>query len=151
MSDHDLSSAGWGGFVNSRRETIDAFPRSMWDSLICEGQWDFFGVDSNSFCLGRNGTRIALEAVEDESDGYRSYFGCFAISLVGKTFFSTPLARVYARETESGEGYEKFMGWELVDTVTGHVWLRVGTSNTDDYYPFFTFDYMIPGTQHEFR
>lgn len=149
--DHDLSGAGWGGYVKSSRESIDPFPRAMWDSLICQGTWDFYGVDNSTFCLGNGATKIALEAIEDESDGYRSYFGCFAVSPTDKIFFSTPLARVYTRETESGEGYERFMGWELVDVATGHIWLRVGTSNTDDYYPFFTFEYRIPGTQHEFR
>jgi len=147
---HDFSSTGWGG-VNSSRSDLDPFPKDMWDTLIMQGEWDFYGVDSNSFCLGSGDTKVTLEAIEDESDGYRSYFGCFSVSPVGKVFFRSPLARVRARETEHGGGYNKFRGWELVDVASGHVWLRVGTEGHDDYYPCFTFEYAIPGAQHEFR
>lgn len=146
---HDFNSFGWGG-VSNPREDLDPFPKVMWDTAICQGEWDFYGVDGNTFCLGKGDTKIALEAIEDENDGYRSYFGCFSVSSLDKIFFGVPLARVRARETMTGSGYDKFEGWELVDVKSDHVWLRVGTNNTDDYYPFFTFDYMIPGTQHEF-
>ena len=119
------------------------FPNDVLKTLV-DREYDFYGVDNNTFCIGSNGSRMALEALEDESDGYRSYFGCFATSPVGKIFFGTPVARV--KFVDSSEG--PFSGWSLVDVVTGHVWLRVGTDNLDDYYPCFTFDY-TPDTTKE--
>lgn len=144
----------------------DRFPQSIFDGLI-GGTYDFYGVDGNCFCIGVNGTRVALEAVEDESDGYRSYFGCFRTSTVGKIFFGQPIARVQLRNGGlSSRTYaydenrwdsdgnelppspavfsrmrENFTGWELTDPDTGHVWLTVGTDHGDDYYPCFTFRY----------
>jgi hypothetical protein len=32
-------------------------------------------------------------------------------------------------------------GVRFVDVKDGHVWLRFGTDNTDDYYPYFVFEY----------
>lgn len=119
------------------------FPDDILQTLI-DREYDFYGVDNNTFCIGSNGSRMALEALEDESDGYRSYFGCFATSSVGKIFFGTPVARVKFVDSSAGP----FSGWSLVDVTTGHVWLRVGTDNLDDYYPCFTFDYM-PDTTKE--
>lgn len=147
MTDFDATPSGWG-WIATKRE-VDPFPKDAWDSLICEGEWDFYGVDNHTFCLGKGDTKIVLEAVEDESDGYRSYFGCFSVSPLNKIFFRTPLARVHVRKTEKRVGYGKFSGWELVDE-SGHTWLRVGTDNTDDYYPCFAFEYAVPGDQHEF-
>jgi hypothetical protein len=53
---------------------------------------DFYGVDCNRFKL--NGT--VFEAVEDESDGYRSMMHDVAIveDPVGLIFYAIPFARV---------------------------------------------------------
>ena len=112
------------------------FPDSVLRSLL-DQEYDFYGVDNNSFCIGSGGSRMALEAVENPDDGYRSYFGCFATSEVGKIFFGSPVARVEFKDSDNGN----FAGWVLVDVDTGHVWLRVGTDHADDYYPCFVFEY----------
>jgi hypothetical protein len=142
----------------------DRFPDEILKTLL-GGSYDFYGVDNNAFCIGVGGARVVLEAVEDPSDGYRSYFGCFRTSSVDKIFFREPIARVLLEEgglsnrtyfsnrwnddgTENPPSDEdlremssNFNGWVLRDTETGHVWLTVGTDHGDDYYPCFTFSY----------
>lgn len=113
----------------------------------------FYGVDNLMFKLGR----MVLEAKENESDGYRSYLGSIEVvdgpDPIYPLFFKTPIAkvrvvRVPASKTNTRDAFE---GYHLVDVVDGHVWLKVGTENTDDYYPYFVFDYtpkpIAPGTK----
>lgn len=150
---------------------IDHITNRLQDSLIdslvgCE--FDFYGVDGSCFCLGRGGARMVLEAVEDPSDGYRSYFACFRTEEVGKIFFRTSIAKVRLEKggisTRSRHYWENtkengkvnlstitseslhnisndFSGWILRDVQTGHIWLTVGTDFGEDYYPCFTFRY----------
>jgi nicotinamide mononucleotide adenylyltransferase len=123
----------------------DEVPNGLSDDMLATfvgGAYDFYGVDNNTFCIGSGQSRMALEAVQDPDDGYRSYFGCFATSAVDKIFFRSPIARVVFRALEEKTWEEgMFRGWVLEDVETGHRWLKVGTSNTDDYYPCFTFEY----------
>ena len=114
------------------------FPEELLKSLLGH-PYDFYGVDNHAFCIGSGSGRMALEAVEDPHDGYRSYFGCFTTAQVGKVFFGASIARVLFEEAKISE--EAFEGWCLVDVDTGHVWLKVGTGNTNDYYPYFVFEY----------
>lgn len=149
-----------------RDDVQNRLPDSIFESLL-GGTYDFYGVDNNAFCIGVNGARMALEAIEDPSDGYRSYFGCFRTEEVGRIFFGQPIARVTLLEGglservhcycedekelgESGKSVcskhleaqkDNFNGWILKDVDTGHVWLTVGTDYADSYYPFFTFRY----------
>lgn len=106
-------------------------------------EYEFYGVDNNTFCIGIEGKKIAFEAIEDENDGYRSYLDTIEISMKGNIFFHSRLAIVVLEVApERSEPYEsKFSGWQLRDVDDHHIWLRVGTDNTDDYYPYFTFDY----------
>ena len=96
----------------------------------------FYGVDNLYFKLGRT----IFKAVEDEEDGYRSSLGSIEVEnneTVSLIFFKTPIARVLI-EKEDGV----FEGFNLRDVKdTSHIWLRVGTDDTDDYYPSFVFDY----------
>ena len=96
----------------------------------------FYGVDNNNFKLGKT----VWLAIENESDGYRSYLG--SIETVGKSnvnliFFKRPLATVRVKHFD--DYYSR--GFELMDVSDGHIWLRVGTSNYDDCYPCFLFEY----------
>lgn len=148
---------------------VDAVPNRFADDIfktLVNCEFDFYGVDGNCFCIGVNGARMVLEAVEDPSDGYRSYFSCFRTEEVGKIFFRAPIARVKllagglstrtysdrcADEPVSGaelhEAQQNFSGWILKDVATGHTWLTVGTDYGDDYYPCFTFRYQ-PDTKN---
>lgn len=103
---------------------------------------DFYGVDCNCFCVQtEGGERVAFEALEDESDGYRSYLGELkVIPFEGKIFFEQPIAKVIVQEAAD------IAGFRLVDATTEHPWLRVGTDSYDDYYPCFVFDYDPPRT-----
>lgn len=104
-------------------------------------EFDFYGVCSNEFKLDDT----VFEALEDESDGYRSYLASIERTVSQGIFFKMPLARVKVVESSSRRG--TFEGWSLVDVEDGHEWLCVGTDYCDDYYPCFTFDYQPKITQ----
>lgn len=98
-------------------------------------KYKFYGVDHNCFKIGKR----VYEAVEDESDGYRSYLG--SVEVVDSKskkliFFRTAVDEVTVQKVDTGY----FDGYHFV-AEDGHIWLRVGTDNADDYYPMFTFDY----------
>jgi hypothetical protein len=98
---------------------------------------EFSGVDYNCFKLDG----VVYEAVEDPSDGYRSYLD--TIKAAGSEHFvfpPYPFADVLVMSSH-GECEWDFEGFVLIDARDGHVWLKVGTSNTMDYYPYFTFEY----------
>lgn len=107
------------------------------ESLIGK-EHKFYGVDNYCFKLGN---RI-FEAVEDESDGYRSYLG--SVELIGDPkgfgliFPRYSFARVRLEESYSGCDFE---GYQIVDLDDGHVWLRFGTEHAWDYYPVFVYAY----------
>lgn len=98
---------------------------------------DFYGVDTTYFKLGDT----VWQAVEDESDGYRSLLGNIEAADANHIFYPQPLARVLVEQVEDGtyHGYS-FEGYQLTD-ADGHVWLIIGTEDYDDYYPTFIFDY----------
>lgn len=149
------------------------FPDNIFESLM-GGTYDFYGVDDKSFCIGVGGARLVLEAVEDPSDGYRSYFGCFRTSDIGAIFFGRPIARVILEVGGRSERcrcfcgdndpydsskpdnpcpdhlqqqQQNFSGWVLRDADNGHLWLQVGTDHGEDYYPCFTFRYQPDPTK----
>lgn len=94
----------------------------------------FYGVDNLCFKLDRK----VYEAVEDEDDGYRSYFGSLEVVDVGDLiFFKRALATVEVQAWNDCHSE----GIALVDVEDGHVWLRFGTDYIDDYYPVFFFTY----------
>lgn len=102
-------------------------------------EFPFFGVDNNTFKLGDT----VYEAVEDESDGYRSMLEDVKVKdHEGLIFFGQPVATVRL-VSDDGE----FDGYRLVDVADGHVWLRFGTDAADDYYPMFTFEYAAKAPQ----
>jgi hypothetical protein len=105
------------------------------DMLKVGKRYRFYGVDGNMFKLNTT----VLEAVEDESDGYRSYLGSIENrpNASRTIFFKRALDTV---EVQDGDDSE-CSGWKLVSVKDGHVWLEVGTDTTDDYYPCFVFRY----------
>jgi len=102
---------------------------------------DFYGVDNHCFKI--NDT--VYEVLEDESDGYRSMMqGIYEVrDTGGLIFYRIPFAKVKVREikTYSENSYDRVDGYELYDEESDHVWLTFGTSNYDDYYPCFMFNY----------
>lgn len=107
-------------------------------------EFDFYGAANCQFKLND----VVMEAIEDPSDGYRSYLDCVLVrSEADQTiFFQTPIARVrveyFIGSAQSEYGYNNEVDFHrLVDVVDGHVWLEFGTDNLGDYYPSFTFRY----------
>lgn len=106
----------------------------MFDGLIGE-QLPFFGAGHNEFSLGG----YIFEAVEDGSDGYRSMLDEVRIvprHMRNGIYFGHPIATVTIIPIDEFA----FTGYQLVDE-DGHVCLRMGTGDHDDYYPFFVFEY----------
>ena len=93
----------------------------------------FYGVNCNCFKLNT----IVWEAIEDESDGYRSYLDSVVRINNTLVFSSREFARVRVEEDDN----RYFDGYQLVDEKDNHVWLRFGTDYCDDYYPCFVFEY----------
>jgi hypothetical protein len=105
--------------------------------LADAGEWHrLYGSDSCMFKLDET----IYEAEEDESDGYRSYLGSIEVRPdASAIFFANPVAVVKVVEVNNGSNnYDDVDGYHVVD-ADGHVWLQIGTSNTDDYYPCFRF------------
>lgn len=119
----------------------------VWEGLRDSGKYlPFYGVDCYRFKLGET----IFEAIEDPGDGHRS---CLGLLIVNEEtdkdkciFFNTPVAHVQIRNDSVEE--DNFRGWTLVD-ANGHIWLTVGTSEANGYYPWFRFGYSPkdPATQ----
>jgi hypothetical protein len=112
---------------------------SKFDELVGK-KLPFYGVDNYSFKIGED----VFEALEDESDGYRSCLGSVEVKdAEGLIFFETPIVQVTLSAKD--DGY--FEGHVLTDQ-NGHEWLHIGTENYDDYYPSFVFRYepVVPET-----
>ena len=99
---------------------------------------DFYGANCNEFQLGYQGEIYTFEVLEDENDGYRSYFDSVITKDPDGIFFKNPIARVLVTDnaTSRADG-----GYALVDVDKSHVWLVFGTDYSYDYYPMFVFDY----------
>ena len=91
--------------------------------------YDFYGVYNNRFKLGDT----VFEAFENEDDGYRSYLETISLTDPSGIFSRVPFAQVFVQSFEDGI--------RLVDANTSHIWLKVYTKRSDDYYPMFRFDY----------
>ena len=74
------------------------------------------------------------KAIEDPSDGYRSYLQDLVITdeVISNTF---PPQEVIGKMKEDSD-YSVNDTIQFIDAVTGKIVLEVGTNNTDDYYPY---------------
>jgi len=80
---------------------------------------------------------VIYGAIEDPEDDYRSHMKELTIDEARKIKNTFPPCEVLCRYDEKGEDGSADL-LELIDTTTGEVVLRVGTENTDDYYPWYT-------------
>ena len=74
------------------------------------------------------------KAVEDRSDGYRSYLSELVVT-------DEPITNTFAEQEVVGVmkpsgDYEINDTIQFFDTTTSKIVLEVGTDNTDDYYPY---------------
>jgi hypothetical protein len=108
-----------------------------WDDLLGERTLDAirtdvrhpFDTDAAGVALDLGGLTVFI--FEDPSDGYRS-FG------VSPDYIRVP---VRVSRWTKGEREGEADGLEFTDRRNGKVVLRVGTDNTDDYYPSFVCDW----------
>lgn len=125
--------------------------KSQWDALC--GTHNLLAIrtdvkhpfqsDANGVALDLGGMTVFV--FEDPSDGYRS---CAASPLIAKcSLYEFGVSPEYIRapvevrrwtKSENGDGAD---GVEFIDTRNGKTILRLGTDNSDDYYPSFTCDW----------
>ena len=133
-----------------------------WTDLIGKS-FDLYGADAGFFRIGDADGVRTFEAVEDESDGYRSCLGELRevtdpAELAKLVFFERPIARAtVAAATAASWGHEDagyldgdMDGVDFIDE-DGHCWLSVGTDNADSYYPSYVFTWTpkAPEVAHE--
>jgi hypothetical protein len=86
---------------------------------------------------------VVYSAVEDPDDGYRS--SCRELmKSMGTTKNTFPPCAVTGR-MQPDSTYKTNDVLELIDVKTGQTVLRVGTANTDDYYPYFVAEWHPEG------
>lgn len=91
----------------------------------------YYVNELNRFQLGS----VLFEVIEDESDGYRSYFQ--ELQVIDTERRKNP--GDFLAEVTIEKVHEQDMdGYHIVDK-DGHVWVEFGTNNNDDYYPCFYF------------
>jgi hypothetical protein len=123
------------------------------ESLV--GERKLSGVDMGKTTVERYGSTeeanhisfvldgIVYTATEDPDDGYRSYMGTLSVGgSVANTFApQCVLCSYYTGKIDEDSYYTANELLIARDVVTGKEVLRIGTSNTDDYYPWFTADF----------
>jgi hypothetical protein len=108
--------------------------KMLFDEVVGK-TFKFYGVHDTFFKIGR----YIFEAIEDENDGYRSYLDSVETrSDENLVFLGRSFATVIVEAVEDGP---YFNGFVLRDSTDGHIWLKFGTDNADDYYPCFIFEY----------
>jgi len=102
-------------------------------SMPKENEYDYADPNTVDFILDGK----TYSAIEDPNDGYRSCMADFVVNREGvkvKNIF--PKVAVFCRMADDGE-YETNDILEFIDMVNGKTVLRIGTANTEDYYPCF--------------
>ena len=105
---------------------------------------EYYGADEGDNTFKVDG--VVFKALEDPDDGYRSYLSTIDYTDEHNSiFFRSPLAlvRIETYDMRNDDEYlsQANQGYRLVDVVDGHVWLKFGTHNYDDYYPMFIFSH----------
>lgn len=107
---------------------------------------EYYGADEAALTFKIDG--VVFKVLEDPDDGYRSYLKTVDYTDDNDSiFFRSPLALVRIETYDdkgADDGADQYMnlanqGYRLVDAIDGHVWLKFGTHNYDDYYPMFVF------------
>jgi len=98
------------------------------------------GIGLNTFEM--NGQ--ILEAIEDREDGYRSCLAFFIKRYDPKLVSKIPPIECMIHLPK----YQKYYHTYDFVSLEGAMILRVGTSNSDDYYPSFHFEYCPEGRDY---
>jgi len=94
--------------------------------------------DADGICFQLDG--MTVFAFENPDDGYRS--SCASPMIAECSMYEFGVSPNYIRAPViirewTRDDYYTCDGIEMIDTRNGRTILRVGTANTDDYYPFF--------------
>lgn len=83
---------------------------------------------------------IIYMATENPDDGYRSYMN--ELEIINEPLkFKIPQMQVVCVHDTKDEYGDKSDILSFIDVENGKVFLRIGTENTDDYYPYCLFEY----------
>lgn len=83
---------------------------------------------------------IIYMATENPDDGYRSYMN--ELEIINEPLkFKIPQMQVVCVHDTKDEHGDKSDILSFIDEKNGKVFLRIGTENTDDYYPYCLFEY----------
>lgn len=103
---------------------------------------------AHPFDPGKAGIAFVLDdvqylAFEDDNDGYRSQMGALfsapgAGCLWSPDYIQRDVVCRHVTTSQYGDGADIL---EVIDAKNGHLWMRVGTDNIDDYYPSFIADW----------
>ena len=77
---------------------------------------------------------ITYKAIEDPSDGYRSYLQ--ELEVTDEKITNTFEPQKVIGKMKDNDTYSVNDTIQFIDAVTGKIVLEVGTDNTDDYYPY---------------
>lgn len=110
-----------------------------------EGQHIFTGVDlylQDPACVVFELDGTVYEAVENPSDGYRSYMEELTCSCA-RIRNKIPPISVICKHVSNNEGYVDMTHDLLtfIDPENGKTFLTIGTKYVNDYYPYCTFEY----------
>lgn len=112
-----------------------------------EGWWDEF-KDCNYVKFRLDG--VTYMAVEDPDDGYRSC--CRELEIVNERY-RTSLPDILVECKMRDNSHDGIWGDEVNDILefydagNNQMFMAVGTGNTNDYYPYFVFEY-VPEVLH---
>lgn len=136
---------------------LDEWREKVWGKeidldFLCDQQFQLFLPKENS-CLNnffKLNDRI-FQVLEDEEDGYRSRMDKVIELNTSLDGFSEKPITIELRKNQINQTNKfsdgDFEGYVLVDVRTDHIWLRFGTDNCRDYYPYFTFIISEPKTK----
>lgn len=108
-------------------------------------EWGDHYTDANACRFRLDGTTYV--AVEDEDDGYRSHLRDLLVTDERLTNEWEPV-RVIGSMATRGKYGGKDDVLELRDVKTGGIVLRVGTEDTNDYYPSFISEFTPEALAH---
>lgn len=83
---------------------------------------------------------VAFTAIEDPEDGYRSCCEDLIMNPCGTVHNTFNPIKVVCKMRDNSD-YEENDVLEVYDAKTSKLILAIGTMNTDDYYPYFCFEY----------
>lgn len=115
-----------------RLEGVDEYTGSIkkWDEYYEQCKCIRFKLDG-----------VVYVAMEDPSDGYRSYLGELKVDEeeIKNPFSGVEVKGVYRTTSGSYEDWTRKSCsiLDLVDTTTNEIVVSIGTDNDDDYYPWF--------------